>query len=149
MTVLVEIGDEIVVSVLDGTITLDATRLPADVLVTALLHGFKQKINDAHASEKDDEKAFALAEKAANKLYDGWIVRATGPRNPVRARAITIALRYIDKKITDAKERRAAAIKAVAKNAAYMELAFKHIEEEKDLGVYDESADDVSPEADE
>lgn len=119
-----------------------------------------QTFQDAYAGAKNAGDAKGNFDKKLAKVMDGTIgTRLGGPRDPVKARAIIIAMGHA--KVTKAgdvftaalgkttatgdsadKAKRGAAIKAIAVNPAYMHLAERQIAEEKELGVYDDAEGD-------
>lgn len=148
-----------------GTVRqIDFDAFADNVKAYVINYGLTQILNDAHSSvtekaepnaEKRAAQVEALVDKKLAALMAGDVrARAGGVRDPIKARAIRIALGHVavikgaDGK-PDAKAMRSKAIKLVAEKAGYMMLAAKQIEDEKALGLYDATADEESPEADE
>lgn len=145
------------------TFDVDHAAMPQASAEHAAYIGWRNILMDAHASvtaekypDADSRNAAALA--MAQKKYDAMLagdVRvhvASGGRDPVRSRAIKIALGHVKVVKTadakaDAKAMRAAAIKRVDSNPAFIRLAKDQIAAEAELGMaedveIDESADD-------
>lgn len=107
-----------------------------------------QTLQDAYAGAKNADDARGSFGKKYDRLIAGTIgTRVGGERNPVRARAIIIAMRHVKVDVAGmepaaaAKARRAAAVRAIDRNPAYMSLAESQIDAEKALGEYDPDAD--------
>lgn len=90
--------------------------------VAHLLNFSLQTFQDAYAGAKDETSARAAFEKKLNRAVQGLIgVRASGPRDPVRTKAIANAMSTLT--IKDAKEKRLAAIKMVEADKGWLEDA--------------------------
>lgn len=121
-----------------------------------------QTLQDAYASSKNADEAIGAWTKKYEKLLAGEIgIRAVGPRDPVRKRALEIAARgvTVTKKgdvfvaakgdVTRSSEDRTKALMALTeflidRNPAYRHLAEKQIAEEIEIGEYvpdDDEAD--------
>lgn len=106
-----------------------------------------QTLQDAYAGAKTSDEAQANWEKKLDRIVKGVIgVREGGVRNPVLARAITIAKGHAPADVKkDAKRLLAWAKGKVGSNPAYMHLAEKQLAEEAEmLGV---SVDELPDEA--
>lgn len=94
----------------DRDLMVNLEELGPETLMQLAFHGLKQKLNDAHAGEKDADEAFALAEKALESLTEnGFAPGARGARVSEferECRAIVEqALRAKGVKAVDAKKR--------------------------------------------
>lgn len=120
--------------------SLDGQALNAEA-VRHLATFALQSLQDAYAGAKDATGAADAFASKYDRIRDGSIgTREGGERNPVRARAIIIALRHVkvDTKGMEAAEaakaKRAAALKAIERNPAFMSLAQSQIDAEAALG---------------
>lgn len=132
----------------DAGWTLDGVALPISS-VRHLATFALQSLQDAYAGAKSaDEASDAFATKY-DRIREGTIGTHTGgSRDPVRARAVLIALRHVKIDVTglekaDAdKARRAAALKAVERNPAYRSLAQSQLDAEAAMPDYVEPTDE-------
>lgn len=93
MKIEIETADELAIVSRGQVAKLDVTKLPADVIAQAVLHGLKQKIADAAASAKKfaeendmnvDEAAQVMMDKAiANLVTNGWTAARTSSADPL------------------------------------------------------------------
>lgn len=140
---------------------LDFDAFAPTVQAYVIQYGLTQILNDAHSAvtekaEPDSAKRSAAVESMVDKKLAALMAgdvrsRAGGVRDPIKARAIKIALSHVkpikgaDGK-ADVKAMRSAAIKRVMASDAYMLLAQKQIADEKAMGF---EVDDEEVEVDE
>lgn len=137
-------------------LSVDTTKLPANVMDNVVYIGLRNILMDSHAgitADKSDDVAadsLAVAEKKLAAMYAGE-VRSVGTRtgDPVKAEAIRLATEQLVKAARakgrkrsdiDAKALREAAIALVEKTPAITELARKRVAEAR---AVETDADDL------
>jgi hypothetical protein len=143
-----------------GEIAVDIERLPAVALQHVIAIGLRNVLMDSHASvtreqygDNVGDAKRSVAMKKLESLYAGDIrANATRTRtvDPIRRRAVQMAMETVaerwrrakDTRQKDIKAVRAEAAKLVSANPAYMHLAEKHIAEMRELGIEPDEMDD-------